>query len=399
MRILLTQGRSAITLDLARQLRRGGHSVFVVDTIAHTVCRYSAAVAQYFIVPSPRRDTRKFLQAVRGIVKKARIERIIPVFEETLYLAEDSHLEHLLYAAPLDVLDQLHNKYTFALAATKAGVLAAPTTLVTQSHHLASLDRRHDYALKPCYARAAQDLVRFKPGISATAFELTAQVPYVAQRWIDGRRYCSYSVCDAGQVRAHVVYPVDYTIDGHSCVYFRPVAHGKIDAWVTKLVAALSYTGQIAIDFIEAEDGRVWAIECNPRATSGVHLLSQDRRLATALAGQTHAGRLQSAFQTSIEPRQVMFGMLLYAWRKQGRTCKTIGAYLKDLCLTRDVVFDWRDLRPWVMQPLALWALWRQSRQLGISLPNAFLYDFEWDAQQQKSPVQQTPCTEQRRYA
>lgn len=396
MRILLTQGRSAITLDLARQLHSAGHAVFVIDTIPHTVCRYSTAVQGSYVVPSPRGATAEFLHATRRIVDEARIERIVPVFEEALYLATDPALKPLLFAAALDVLDRLHNKFAFAQAARESCVSVVQTTLLTSIRDLAQLDRRFTYAIKPCYARAAQALVRLTPDMPMPAIRPTPDAAFVAQRWVDGRRFCSYSVCQAGQVRAHVVYPVQHTVDGHSCVYFQALSHAKIDRWVSQFAANLHLDGQIAIDFIETAQGALVAIECNPRATSGVHLLGHNAELAAALCGSDSS----NCFQTGYGPaRQVAFGMLLYGWRKHARGNTGLWAYIKDLLSTRDVVFDWRDLRPWLMQPLALWALWRQSRLLGMSLPNAFLYDFEWDASGSTDSRPQAACTDERRYA
>lgn len=400
MRILLTQARSALALEMARHLHRAGHVVVVADTLVQTVCRYSSAVSRAYVTAAPWNDSAGFLADVRRIVERERIERIIPIFEEALYLAQDDVLAPLLFAAPFVMLDTLHNKHTFARSAKDAGLAVAETTLVTSKRALGALDEDVTYALKPCYARAAQALVKYTPDMPASALDLSPGVAYVAQRWIDGRRFCSYSVCEAGVVRAHVVYPVNYTVDGHSCVYFTPTQHAGIDAWVHTFARALGLRGQVGIDFIEAADGTLYAIECNPRATSGVHLFGPGLHLAFALTANG-APQSQSKDCDSFvhQPKQVGFGMLAYAWRKPGRGGRSVRRYLWDMATTQDVVFDWGDLGPWLMQPGAFFALWRKSRRLGTSIPDAFLSDHAWNQKVHFAPCDDVPCTDRRRYA
>ena len=52
-----------------------------------------------------------------------------------------------------------------------------------------------------------------------------------------------------------------------------------------RLVAGTGYSGQISFDWIVGGDGCARAIECNPRATSGLHLFARDAALPAALMG------------------------------------------------------------------------------------------------------------------
>lgn len=47
----------------------------------------------------------------------------------------------------------------------------------------------------------------------------------------------------------------------------------------------MRFTGQIAFDFIEESDGTIRAIECNPRATSGITLFDVTGDLPIAFFG------------------------------------------------------------------------------------------------------------------
>ena len=46
------------------------------------------------------------------------------------------------------------------------------------------------------------------------------------------------------------------------------------------------WTGQIAFDFIADDRERLWAIDCNPGITSGLHLLAHQPGLVAAFLGQ-----------------------------------------------------------------------------------------------------------------
>ena len=51
---------------------------------------------------------------------------------------------------------------------------------------------------------------------------------------------------------------------------------------MTRFVKALDLTGQISFDFIQAEDGRVYAIECNPRTHSAITMFYDHPGVAAA---------------------------------------------------------------------------------------------------------------------
>src|ERR1700709_1054539 len=56
----------------------------------------------------------------------------------------------------------------------------------------------------------------------------------------------------------------------------------EIEEWVRKLVEPLGLTGQVSFDFIEADDGRLYAIECNPRTHSAITMFYDHPDLAKA---------------------------------------------------------------------------------------------------------------------
>ena len=75
---------------------------------------------------------------------------------------------------------------------------------------------------------------------------------------MEGKRYCTYSVCRDGKVNAHATYPVSYAIGGSSCLSFSSIEHQPILDWITEFVAAQRFTGQAGFDFIEGADGSLY---------------------------------------------------------------------------------------------------------------------------------------------
>ena len=86
--ILITAGRSWVTLDLARQLEQAGHKIYIADTSSSHVCRFSNATEKCFVVPSPRFEPAKFIDTLVDIVEKNKIDFLLPICEEIFYISK-----------------------------------------------------------------------------------------------------------------------------------------------------------------------------------------------------------------------------------------------------------------------------------------------------------------------
>lgn len=379
--ILLTNGRSPLSLDLARQLHRFGYRVYAADAIAYTICRFSRAITKSFTVRSPKSSAKEFTEDIRRIVKAYAIDVIVPVYEECLYLAQDKDLQKILFSADFETLKKLHNKSDFMHLVADAGLPCLPTLEIKNPDDFLQLDRKHTYALKPVYSRGSLGVQKLAPNDCVPLIEYDSNNPYIAQKWAYGRRFCSYSICLRGHVLTHVAYPVQYTIDGHSCVFFEKAQKPEIMHWVERLVEKINFTGQIAFDFIEDDTGVLYAIECNPRATSGIHLLSEGSAISDSIRAYV-SNRLpidNKLDKLSVpKKKQVATGMLLYVWKHERGSVTRFFRYLYRLSTTSDVVFSVRDIFPFLMQPLLLWTLLKQKKRTNRNLSGAFLFDYEW---------------------
>ncbi len=379
-RILITFGRSFLALQLARQLSAAGHKVFIADSMRYHITRFSNKITKNFYVPSPRFNAKGYVKVLVDIVEQEKIDLLIPIYEEISYLSKATHLfpkSCTLFFPDFDLYDQLHNKWSFQCKLDELGIKNLKKALIKNKEDLKTLDFKTPFALKACYSRASQKVKKVHPQDIPNDLKFESHNPWIAQEWLDGERFCTYTICQNGEVCAHSVYPVGYTLDGNSCIAFQSIEHPGVLDWVKKFVKKINFTGQIAFDFIESKDNKIYAIECNPRATSGLLLFNGADRLDRAFFKTTDKVILPKVNAK----RQIAFGMLLYGWRKISIPNNNFFRFLKDLLTTKDVVLSPYDLKPVLFEPLILLNIMLNGKRYNLPIPDAFIYDHEWNGE------------------
>jgi len=104
--------------------------------------------------------------------------------------------------------------------------------------------------------------------------EVTEAYPWVQQERIVGEAICNYALILNGEVLAHVAYRPKYLLNGAAATYFEPYVDERLEKFTEKFAKESNYTGQVAFDFID-DGANLYVLECNPRATSGLHILSE----------------------------------------------------------------------------------------------------------------------------
>jgi hypothetical protein len=115
-----------------------------------------------------------------------------------------------------------------------------------------------------------------------------------------------------GRVAAHCAYVHPQTIEHAGGIVFESVADPDTLRATERLVAATGYHGQLGLDFRRSGDQLV-ALECNPRATAGVHLMS-DQDFVGALVDPKAGMRLVPAGVRRMYAAAVVRDLLLH-WR------------------------------------------------------------------------------------
>ncbi len=379
MNILITSSRAPVALELIRAFGRAGHRVYATDTMRWTVGSHSHYLAQHIVTPPPRYDSAGFADALQQIIERAQIDWLIPTSEEVFFVAR--HYQQLaartrVFTEPLDVLDTLHHKHRFQQRSAALGIRTPRTVLARDTTELhAALPCFPAYLLKPAYSRfATQIITNCGPRAGQIALDScrpTPTRPWLVQQYIDGDSICSYSTLHGGHVTAHCAYVTPHKVNHGSGVQFESIDGAATLAIVQRLGAALSYTGQLSLDFIQAED-RLYLLECNPRATSGVHLIDSN-----ALIG----GLTDSRQPTWAEPAGRR-GQLTLALLASGFT-QPHGwpALLRDLARVRDVIFERADPMPALAQLRAALSFAAISRRERIGLVAAMTDDIEWNGE------------------
>jgi hypothetical protein len=373
--VLLTGGRAPASLELARAFHRAGHTVFMAESLRGHLSAPSNAIEKNFLVSSPRHETGIFIKEIQEIVIENKIDLLVPTCEEVFYIALGrEQFPCKVFTEPLKKLDIVHNKWYFVVTAIESELFVPETMLVANRD-----DLLHAYAhwrelvLKPAYSRFAARIM-IRPTLKEALARLTFDTHWVAQEFIPGRHFCTYSVCHNGHITAHTTYPSDFTAGQGATIVFQHVDHPGIFEWVKTYVEKNSFTGQIAFDFIQSPEGQIFALECNPRATSGVHLLAANPRFIEAFFDPgmeciTPPGNLSHMLATA---------MLVYGLPAALRKME-FGKWFSAFFGSEDVVLNFKDLRPALLQFRSILTYLGIARRNRISALEASTFDIEWN--------------------
>jgi hypothetical protein len=359
--------------------------VYLAETFKFPVTRFSNSVAHYVQLPEARFNPREFGNAVSSIVEKERIDVFVPAHEEIFYVAravERRPLPCTVWVDTFDKLDMLHNKWTFIECIRKIGLPAPATQKISSRAKLVSLLSDASFekiVLKPAYSRfAAQTLIWNRGDELPITVQPTEESPWIAQEFVSGRHLCTYSLADKGRVLAHSTYPSQQQWGIGSSTVFECIDHPDAEKWVEEVISRTDFTGQVGFDFIETPEGVLYPIECNPRATSGVHLFNNTK----GFVGQFVGDRSKTiVVPRNTELRSVKFALIL-------RLCRMMFAMhplsewektRRFLYRSKDVFYDKLDPWPVVGQIASLAEILFQSTRLRVSPMRVATYDCDYN--------------------
>lgn len=376
MHVLILGARAPACLEWARAFHASGWKVTVADSMAWPLSRASSATDAFLRLPEPRRDPAHWIDAIAETVRQRGVDLVLPTCEEAFYLSHGKdRIPCRVFVSDFDLMHRLHHKGWFAHM-TNDWPVRTPQTLLLQSlDDLTPLiETAHEWVFKPAYSRfASRTLIRPAPSMLHGVQPSKAQ-PWVAQRYVDGREHCSFSLLVNGRVTAHTCYHPRYRVGRGSGIWFEPTNPAPVRALVEQLGAQTGYTGQLAFDVIETRDGTCYVLECNPRATSGVHLLGGHKQgLVNALQGENNGEPLGSDGY----PHMVALAMLLFAAPHHGLKRN----FWRDYAMAKDVIAQPRDRMPLFAQWLGLIEVVGRALARGVGLLSAATADIEWDGQ------------------
>ena len=385
MRALILGARAPACLEWARALTAENWYVSVADSLRWPLTKFSIAGKHYWQLPEPRENPARWIQALKKLVIQEKIDWIIPTCEEVFYLAWGAaeltpHCQ--LFTSDFELLSQLHHKGLFAQMTQDWPVRVPQTHIITNKDELLQYSSHSEkYVFKPAFSRfATQTLLRPNPH-ELTALKPTVQSPWVVQEFIAGKEHCSFSLIQQGTLITHACYHPRYRVGRGSGIYFEVTQPKAVEEFVQKFAQKTGYNGQVGFDFIEDHDGNFFVLECNPRATSGVHLFNNNSAaLLNSITPTNHNETLQqqnSVIYPSNNPRMSSMGMLLFAAAKQGWK----KAFWQDYKSAQDIITHQGEYKPYYAQLLGLMEMTIRVLQKRCSLLAAVTADIEWDGQ------------------
>ena len=264
-RILLLGARAPVAVELARAFFAAGHRVVVAESLRPHLLHGSRAVERAYRVAAPRSDLDAlgFAQGLRDIIRKERIDRVIPTCEEVFHVARRLDVlgpQAHIFSLPIERLAPLHSKFEFIERTLAAGVPAPPTTRITSPEQLREAVRQAgpELVLKPEYSRFAQEVIvgPHHERDVAHVSEVSEHRPWVAQRRLAGDALCTFSVAHHGRLTLHSAYAMRVTAGRGAAIVFEAMRHRRARRWVEAFVEREAFHGQVAFDFIDvAGDG------------------------------------------------------------------------------------------------------------------------------------------------
>ncbi len=371
--VLLTLGRLPKGLDLARCLAEAGWRVLVAEPGRRHLCGSSRAVARSFQVPAPVYEREAYLDEITRIVQRENVDLVLPVSEEILHVAAlHGRLDPNVRVAsmPLPRLLEVHGKLSFVELCDRLG-LGIPLTARLSDPQAADLNCDQAVIVKREFSCAGVGLETVPAGAPLPVREDPEQ--WLVQQRIEGEELCSFSVAHEGRPLATVVYR-GTVVSGTVAVCFERIdPPPQVLDWVERFVKGGALSGFIGVDLMLDSSGGVFGLECNPRATSGVHFFeSQD--LARALLDPAGCDGLRFRRQRLFQQFYPCLTETQASLFRRDDFRRKLGQLLR----ARDVSFQLRDPLPFLLLPFTAWSILSRTIFGNMSFGEAATWDIEW---------------------
>ncbi|MEO5709973.1 MAG: hypothetical protein ABIQ59_09125 [Nocardioidaceae bacterium] len=347
--VLVSGGKMTKSLQLARSFHASGHRVVMVESAKYRLTghRFSRAVDRFHTVPPP--GSTGYVDALISIVQKEGVDVFVPVcspaasHHDAAAKAALSAYCEVLHLEP-DMVRTLDDKHAFSELAASLGLSVPEAHRITDPAQVETFD--FDAAVDPFVLKSIPydpvhrldltPLPRPTPAGTATfarSKPISVDTPWIMQALVRGQEYCTHSTVRDGKIQVYgccesSAFQVNYAM----------VDKPAIEAWVRGFVEPLGLTGQVSFDFIEAADGRVFPIECNPRTHSAITMFHDHPGLADAYLDPDAPAVIP------LPGSRPTYWIYHEVWRllTEPRRAARLGVILRG----RDAVFDWADPLP-----------------------------------------------------
>lgn len=375
--VMITLGRLPKALDLARGFKSLGYRVIVAEPFRWHLTGVSNVIARRYSVTAPAVNRERYLQELRDIAVKEQVDWVVPVSEEIMhvsFLRETLPAHVKLYAMSSATLLALHNKLSFIDRCREYGV-SAPETFDFDDPRATALAASGDYIVKPVFSCSGRGVVFQQRGEALPGYA-TAE-PMIVQTWVKGNVLSTFSVAHEGAALTTVVYR-GAVMSGTVAVCFERVTaadrqHQAVIDWVNQFVRRANFSGFISFDLVIDSEGKAHGIECNPRATSGLHFVDP-LDLATAVVNPQNSMTLRFRDETLMQQFYPCLTELQKSMFSGGMFLRNLRQFLR----ARDVTWDWRDPLPFLTMPFTASQIIWKSIRAGVTMGEVATLDVGW---------------------
>ncbi len=287
-RVIVTYGRSLMSLVIAQSLSRRGVEVIGCDDVDLTVMAFSRHVDETFTHPNIDDDEDGYFEALlENIIKyKPDDDRpyiLMPVFRNTRAISKRRDLfeDHITVAAPTwESISKIFPKENLAKTAERTDA-NIPKSIYTDDRDklTEALEQfQPPLLLKPIAGVGGRGIEVFNDREKAiTAYEdFTSRhsEPPLIQEKVEGDDYCFTGIFSDGDLRAHMAYRnlQNFPVETGAGAIRETIDDAPFIEAATKLMQPTGWTGVAEIDFMWTGDPKddPWLIEVNPRFWAGL---------------------------------------------------------------------------------------------------------------------------------
>ncbi|MEP6560290.1 MAG: ATP-grasp enzyme [Nakamurella sp.] len=351
--VLVSGGKMTKSLQLARSFHAAGHRVIMVESSKYRLTghRFSRSVDRFYTVPKP--ESPDYEQALLAIVRRERVDVYVPVcspaasYYDALAKPALSRYCEVLHC-DADLISKLDNKYEFSVLAASLGLPVPDAHLITAPGQVEEFnfdDYDDPYILKsiPYDPVNRMDLTTLprptaeRTGSFVRSKPISQATPWIMQALVDGQEYCTHSTVRDGKVQVYCccessAFQINYEM----------VDKPEIEAWITQFVGPLKLTGQVSFDFIQTAEGRLYAIECNPRTHSAITMFYDHPELARAYLEN------DVPVVKPLPGSRPTYWIYHEIWRLVSQP-RDVADRLRVIFSGQDAIFDWADPLPFLM--------------------------------------------------
>jgi predicted ATP-grasp superfamily ATP-dependent carboligase len=373
--ILIAGARMTKTLQLARSFHAAGHRVILIDTGKFWLNgnQFSNTVAKFYTVPDPNQDLAGYTRELQAIAKAENVDLFIPVAIFSVIYPKGMEQHPLsgyceVFHYERDVIQMLDDKFAFAEKARSLSLSIPKSYKITSVKQVLDFDfsqEKHQYILKsiPYDAIRRLDLTKLpcntleETASFVNSLPISETKPWIMQEFIPGQEYCTHSTVRNGKSTLYCCCE-----SSAFQVNYEKVDKPEIREWIDRFLEGIGGTGQASFDIIQAADGTVYPIECNPRTHSAITMFYNHPGVADTYLKQEPVTEPLQPLPDS-KPTYWLYHEL---WRlNEIRSLKQLQTWFRNVWRGKEAIFEVSDPLPflmvhhWQIPLLLLGNLWR----------------------------------------